>query len=208
MVAESIAKSWNCSESELCLAALVRRMAGGCQVALAEFYDRTSRLVYGLAYRIVLDVTCAEDITQDVYLQVWRSAGTFDGQRGTVTSWLVTIVRSRSLDRLRARRRQASLLQQDEAEIGSRSDPRPDPESASVAAARARQIQDALAALPPGERQAIELAYFDGFSHSEIVVKTGFALGTVKTRIRRGMARLRNSLDALPGLSGQELSSY
>ena len=186
-------------ESELHLASLVSRMACGSQDALAEFYDRTSRFIYGLAFNILREISSAEDATQDVYLQVWRTAASYDLRRGTVSAWLVTMVRSRATDRLRALHRRNALVAQEEGEIGLVADPRPDPECASVEASTARRIREALATLPPGERQTIELAYFAELTHSEIVLHTGFALGTVKTRIRSGMARLRNSLGAFPG---------
>jgi RNA polymerase sigma-70 factor (ECF subfamily) len=175
-------------------AGLVSQLALGNEHALAQLYDRTSRIVYGLALRILGDPSSAEDVTLEVYMQVWRTAKSYDPQRGTVSSWLVTLVRSRAIDWLRARKSRRAELEQDLDDVVGLRDPRPDPEHATVDASRARIVQDALAQLSPDQVQAIELAYFSGLSHSEISMRTGVPLGTVKTRIRLGMGHLRELL--------------
>ena len=176
------------------LARLVSKIAERDESALAQFYDESSRIVYGLALRMVRDAAAAEDITLEVFLQVWRSAGHYMSSRGSVTSWLAMLARSRSIDWLRSP--QARFAQQsdplDEAD-GFR-DFAPDPEHACVEAARSRAVQKGIVQLAPEQRQVIELAYFSGLSHSEIAGRLGQPLGTVKSRIRAGMSQLRVSV--------------
>jgi RNA polymerase sigma-70 factor, ECF subfamily len=173
---------------------LVSQLALGNEHALAQLYDETNRIVYGLALRILGDPSSAEDVTLEVYLQVWRTAKSYDPQRGKVSSWLVTLVRSRAIDWLRARKSRRAELEQNVDDVMGLRDPRPSPERATVDAGRARIVQNAMAKLPPDQVQAIELAYFSGLSHREISIRTGLPLGTVKTRIRLGMVRLRELL--------------
>jgi len=175
--------------------ALVTDVALGNEHALAQLYDQTNRIVYGLALRIVKDPSSAEDIALEVYLQVWRTAGSYNPQRGSVTAWLVTLVRSRAIDWLRARKSRRSELEQDMDQVADLRDPRPSPEHHTVQAGRARIVKDAMAKLSPDQVQAVELAYFSGLSHSEISQRTGLPLGTVKTRIRLGMAHLKEMLE-------------
>lgn len=180
------------------LTTLIDRMAEGDQAALAEFYDSTSRLIYGLTLRVLGDVSTAEEVLLDVYTQVWRQASSYDGSRGAPLAWLTTIGRTRAIDRLRSgwqdRSRKESLetLTEAVAEGGS-------PEDASVDAERQRFVRQALAALSPEQRQVIELAYYSGLSHSEIAAKLDQPLGTVKTRTRLGMMKLREALAPLFG---------
>jgi RNA polymerase sigma-70 factor (ECF subfamily) len=162
--------------------------------ALAQLYDATSGAVYGFSLRILKDPSSAEEVTIEVYLQVWRTAKRYDPQRGTVSSWLMTLARSRAIDCLRARKSRRAELEQDVNEVAGLCDTRPSPEQASFDAARTRIIRNAMAALSPDQRQAIESAYFSGFSHSEIASRSGLPLGTVKTRIRSGMLQLRELL--------------
>lgn len=173
---------------------LVARLAGGDEQALACLYDSTNRIVYGLALRILGDPSSAEDVTMEVYLQVWRTAESYDRQRGTVSSWLVTLVRSRAIDCLRSRKARRAELEENVDEVANLRDSRPDPELASVEAGRSRIVQKAMANLSPDQREAIELAYFSGLSHAEVAAQTGLPLGTVKTRIRLGMLHLRKLL--------------
>lgn len=178
------------------LTALIRRMAEGDQAALAEFYDTTSRLIYGLTLRVLGDVSTAEEVLLDVYAQVWRQAGSYDGTRGAPLAWLTTIGRTRAIDRLRSgwqdRSRKESLETLTEAVSEGAS-----PEDTSVDAERQRFVRQALAALSPEQRQVIELAYYSGLSHSEIAAKLNQPLGTVKTRTRLGMMKLREALAPL-----------
>jgi RNA polymerase sigma-70 factor, ECF subfamily len=178
---------------------LVARLAGGDENAMAELYDRTNRIVYGLALRILGDPSTAEDITMEVYLQVWRKAAHYNPQRGSVLSWLVTLVRSRSIDSLRRRKARRAEFEDSVDDVPGLRDSRPGPELASVEAGRSRIVQRAMADLDPDQRKAIELAYFSGLSHSEVALQTGLPLGTVKTRIRLGMLHLRRLLEPYAG---------
>ena len=176
-------------------AAYLRRCAEGDQAGLAALYDESSRYVYGLALRILRDTADAEEITIDVYAQVWRSAGAFAAQRGSVMSWLVTLTRSRSIDRLRTqsaklRRKEETL----ETQFSLQDDSDTPEESASLAQEKKR-IREALNQLSPEQRELLELAYYGGLSHTELAAKLGQPLGTVKTRIRLGMTKLRQLLD-------------
>ena len=175
-------------------AALVARIADGDEVALARLYDSMNRLVYGMALRIVREPSAAEDVTLEVFLQVWRTAAKYASSRGTVASWLATLARSRSIDWLRSP--QARFVQQSNPleEVAGLSDGAPDPEYSSIEAGRTRVIRRTMQTLPPEQRQTIELALFSGLSHSEIAGRLGLPLGTVKARIRLGMSRLRESL--------------
>jgi len=167
--------------------------ARGDQMALAHLYDGTSRIVYGLILRIVTDPAAAEDVLLEVYLQVWRQAQTFD-LRGKPLSWLLMIARSRALDALRSRAAKEASQQQPLEQASTISDPAPSPEECSALAQRRILVQSALSALPPEQREVIELAFFSGLSHAEIADRLGCPLGTVKTRIRLAMARLRSAL--------------
>jgi RNA polymerase sigma-70 factor (ECF subfamily) len=171
----------------------VERVASGDADALARLYDGTASLVYGLALRVLRDAGGAEEITADVYMQVWREAARYDAVRGSAVRWLLTLTRSRAIDRLRAgasqRARHAPL---DEA--AAVHDTAPGPEHAATEGERRRLVRAALARLSAEQREAIELAYFRGMSHSEIAAHLGAPLGTVKTRIRLSVDHLRNAL--------------
>jgi RNA polymerase sigma-70 factor (ECF subfamily) len=176
-------------------------MAGGEHAALAELYDATSHLVFGLALRILGDRDAAEDAVIEVYTQAWRDARAYDGGRGTPASWLMTLTRSRAIDLLRGRRRElATDPLESAADVASSL---PDPEQANADAERHRFVRDALSSLSREQREPIELAYFGGLSHTEIAMKLGQPLGTIKTRIRLGMMRLREALEHLsPAAAG------
>jgi RNA polymerase sigma-70 factor (ECF subfamily) len=181
---------------EAALAALVARAAEGDQMALAALYDATSALVYGLALRILRDQYAAEDVTSDVYTQVYRQVSRYDTKRGTPTAWLLTLTRSRAIDRLRQ-----------EAQRQKREEPlekttcRPSlttgPEEGSATTEVRRLVRQALALLTSEQWQVIELAYYSGLSHNEIAATLGQPLGTVKTHIRTGMMLLREYLRPL-----------
>jgi len=181
-------------------AALIARCAQGDQNALAHLYDATAAQVNGLALRILADRETAEEITGDVYLQVWRQAASYDAQRGSPLAWLLTITRSRAIDRLRAaagERKQTAPF-----ELGLKTPSgEPDPEESTTLAQRGRVVRAALDRLSREQREAIELAFFRGLSHAEIADTLGAPLGTVKTRIRLGMCRLREVLAAQGGMT-------
>jgi len=148
----------------------------------------------GLRCSILGDSSAAEDVTLEVCLQVWRVAKTYDPERGAVSSWLVTLTRSRAIDSLRSRQARRASLEQSLEQVPAPLDLRSDLEELSIDAAQTHMTQSCLEELPVDQRQAIELAYFSGLSHAEIAVRTGLPLGTVKTRIRLGMLHLRERL--------------
>lgn len=174
---------------------LVRRIAGGDQAAMADLYDQTNPIVYGLALRILADPSAAEDVMVEVYAQLWRQAAEYDALRGSPSAWLLTMTRSRAIDARRARGRDRATETLDAA--GELTSDAPGPEALTVAAERHRFVQGALAQLSGELRQLIELAYFGGLSHSEIAARLDQPLGTVKTRIRSAMAQLRSLLAPL-----------
>lgn len=178
---------------------LIGRIAGGEQQALAQFYDQTSRLVYSIALRVVGNPADAEEVTLDVYSQVWRSAADYSSQRGTPTAWLIMMARSRALDRVRSR----EVRQGRETGLDAVAEARSSGESAEESALMGQmkqRVRSALSLLSAEQRQAIEMAFFGGLSHSELAEKLGEPLGTVKTRIRSGMLRLRQALSAKGGV--------
>ncbi len=172
----------------------VRRVAGGAGEALAELYDRHSRPVYSLALRVLGDQSDAEDVTQDVFTQAWRQASRYDAARGAVGAWLLNMARSRAIDRLRARRGQPAATIDATPLLASLPDGGPAPDVVADSIDSASRVRSALNDLPLVQRLAIELAYFEGLSHSEIAERLEQPLGTVKTRIRLGLLRLRDAL--------------
>lgn len=174
---------------------LLQRSAAGDESAFASLYDETSSLVYSLAMRMLANVEDAEEVTLDVYNQAWRIAANFDATRGTVTAWLMTMARTRSLDKLRARASRQKNIDAMPAHFDAPSSG-VNPEDQSAAAEQRRIVISALGQLPEDQRKALELAYFHGLSHSELAESLGEPLGTVKTRIRLGMLKLRELLTA------------
>ena len=168
-------------------------MARGDHDALGELYDRHGRLVYSLALRIVRDQSDAEDIAQEVFSQAWRLAGRYDAARGSVLGWLLTLTRSRAIDRLRARRTRPEPASDDSKldEIADRLVPM---DEQLAWAGQAAQIRAALDGLSPLQRVAIDLAFYEGLTHAEIAERLELPLGTVKTRIRQGLLTLRDRL--------------
>ena len=176
---------------------LIGRMADGDESALAALYDLWSARVHTVAFWILKDSDDAEDVVEETFWQAWRSAGRFDRQRASASTWILMIARSRSLDRLRAQRRRAerttaaaSALIEDMGDAGPVASQAEVPESGA-------QLAGALEALPPDQRAALELAYFRGMSHAEIAEHTAQPLGTVKTRIRLAIQKLRQQLALL-----------
>lgn len=172
--------------------AALERMARGDQAGLAEIYDRHGRLVYSLALRIVRDRGDAEDVTQDVFVQAWRQASRFDTTRGNVAAWLLTMARSRAIDLIRRRRVRPQPGADDMVMETKDASPAPDVQFEWVQ--RAEVIQEAMGALPLLQRLAIELAFFEGLTQAEIAEQLEVPLGTVKTRIRQGLLKLRDRL--------------
>ena len=182
------------------LIGLVEQIAQGEQAALGTLYDTTNRLIYGLILRVLGEASAAEEVLLDVYTQVWRQAASYDTQRGSPLAWLTTIARSRAIDRLRSgwqtQQRQESLDVVTDRETVAAS-----PEEMTVMSERQRIVRQAMSVLSPEQREVIELAYYSGLSHSEIAAKLNQPLGTVKTRTRLGMMKLRDALT--PILGGQ-----
>jgi RNA polymerase sigma-70 factor, ECF subfamily len=177
------------------LAALIKSLASGDQSAMTTLYDATSRLVYGLALRILNEAPAAEEVLLDVYTQVWRQAAQYDAKRGAPLAWLTTIARSRAIDRLRSGQHERQLKQPLEStEMATATAPGASAEDFTVAAEMQKLVRAALETLPTEQREVIELAYYGGLSHSEIAVKLGQPLGTVKTRTRLAMMKLREAL--------------
>lgn len=173
----------------------VAAMARGERQALARFYDEFSRPVYSLAARMLGDQVEAQDLVQEIFLQVWLTAGSYEPGRGTVFSWLVTLTRNRAIDRIRKRRRRADLLAGAAPELQpAGTDNEADSASALWLRERAGAVQAALADVPPDQKQAIELAYFGGLTQQEIAARLNEPLGTIKARIRRGLLRLKDRL--------------
>lgn len=171
--------------------ALMARAGAGDQGAVGELYDRYGRQVYALALRMLRDGAAAEDVTQDVFLKVWRSAARFDSERGRVATWILHIAYTTTVDAVRARRRAMPGRFDDMAdELDTGADPAGDAETAVMGA----QVKTALMRLPAEQRQALELAYFGALTQQEIAGRLGIPLGTVKGRVRLGLEALRQFL--------------
>jgi RNA polymerase sigma-70 factor (ECF subfamily) len=177
---------------------LVRRMAGGEEPAAALLYDRYGAALYAVAYRITGQKADAEEVVLEAFAQAWRDAARFEPARGSVAAWLTMISRSRALDQVRSRDRRERLNSSAAREDQSRSPAMgswdPDPAYQVEHGERQKRVAEALQALTPVQRQAIEMAYYDGLSQSEIAERLNEPLGTVKTRVRLGMMKLRDIL--------------
>jgi RNA polymerase sigma-70 factor (ECF subfamily) len=180
------ARSWTDDQ------AAVSRMAAGDHDAVAELYDRHGRLLYTMALRITRDGGDAEDVVQDVFAQAWRQAGRFDAARGNVVAWLVTLTRTRAIDVLR--RRRARPPRHDSDEIPEAIDDAPRQDDVIELSSRADSVRKALESLPFLQRMAVELAFYEGLTHSEIAARLEIPLGTIKTRVRQGLLKLRDQL--------------
>jgi RNA polymerase sigma-70 factor (ECF subfamily) len=172
--------------------ALVALVARGDETALGELYDRVGRVAFGIALRVVRDRQLAEDAVQEGFLAVWRSAATFRAERGKASTWIVTLVHRRAVDIVRrSERRPAGPLDTDR-EIA---DPAGTAEEEAWLGFERQRVLRALAALPDAQREALELAYYGGYSQSELAERLGVPLGTIKSRMFAGLARLRELLD-------------
>lgn len=172
---------------------VIGRVAGRDPAGLELLYDRYATLVYSLALRILRDAADAEDVTQEVFAQVWTQAARFDASRGVVAAWITIIARSRALDRLRRRGAVPNRQAADEA-LADIPDPAPSVELMAATSEQVSSARDALAQLPPEQRLAIELAYFEGLTQAQIAARTATPLGTVKTRMRAGLQRIRDAV--------------
>lgn len=172
-------------------------MANGDERAASLLYDRHGGAMFGLAVRMVGEAADAEEVVIDAFGQAWRDAARFDRARGTVAGWLTTIVRTRALDLIRARGRRSrmtdSAASQTDAPVGM-GEGFADPDAQVANAERAGAVSVALDALPEAQRRVIELAFFEGLTHHEVSERLAEPLGTVKTRIRLGMQKLRDML--------------
>jgi RNA polymerase sigma-70 factor (ECF subfamily) len=179
-------------------ASLVGRMATGDDRALGALYDRWHPVVHGVVARLLRQPDEVEDVVEETFWQAWRQASRFDPTRGAVQTWLLTIARSRALDRVRSlRRRREEPLEGDDGQIVFQLTAASDPGLDAEASERSAIVGAALSGLPPEQREALELGYFGGLSQTEIAERTGQPLGTVKTRMRLAMQKLRSQLQIL-----------
>jgi RNA polymerase sigma-70 factor (ECF subfamily) len=173
--------------------ALVALVARGDDGALGELYDRYGRVAFGLARRILRDAALAEDAVQDAFLAVWRTAGRFVPERAQARTWLLTIVHRRAVDLVRREERRRTEPVEDAPEETG-----PDTAELAWLGLERDRVRAALSRLPDQQREALELAYFDGFTQSQLAERLGEPLGTIKSRMFNGLARLRELLNEGP----------
>lgn len=167
-------------------ARLILSVRSGDPLAMGELYDRYSSLVYSVALRVLGDAGAAEDVLQEIFMQLWRKPGVFDSARGSLGAWLAVIARNRAIDTIRKRKPETDI----EDVIVS---VEPDLAGEAERKRAAEQVRRKLAEMPELQRSALEMAYFEGLTHSEIAAKTGTPLGTIKTRIRTALTSLRTA---------------
>lgn len=174
------------------LAGLLARSARGDQAAFASLYDATAPRVLGLVLRVLRDPAQAEEVTQEVFLEVWRTASRFDHGRGSALSWLLTMAHRRAVDRVRS----AEAASRNETTYHRQNPAVEHDETAEAAEAslEARRVRGALDALTDVQREALELAYFGGYTHTEVAAMLDLPVGTAKTRIRDGLIRMRDAM--------------
>lgn len=168
---------------------LIRRVMAGDETALATLYDRYSGVVYSAANRILNDNGATEEVLQDIFYQLWRTASNFDESRGGLAGWLLVSARNRAIDRLRRRKPSENI--DDEKPVAVKSNL----ETEIAQSEMMEKVKGVLQALPETQRAALELAYFEGLTHTEIAQRTGEPLGTVKTRLRSALQTLRQALN-------------
>jgi RNA polymerase sigma factor (sigma-70 family) len=175
--------------------ALLNAIAGGAVWAMDSLYQRYSRILYSLAYRMVADHQVAEDLLQDAFLAVWRRATTYSPQSGAARSWLISIMHHRTIDYLRRVRRRSSIQEAplEELELNE-STAHPDAWDSAWQSVKSSHVRAALMQIPTEQRMVIELAYFQGWTHSEIAAGTQIPLGTIKARMRLGLLHLKKVL--------------
>lgn len=167
-------------------AALIARMRAGDESAMADLYDRYSGVVYGVALRVLGNTATAEDLLQEVFLQLWRNPPAFDANRGRLAPWLAVIARNRAIDLLRKRPPEDDI---DDLPISTGVNL----ENDAAQRLAIERVRGALARLPQEQRKALEMAFFEGMTHTEIASKTGEPLGTIKTRIRSGLLAVKKA---------------
>jgi RNA polymerase sigma-70 factor (ECF subfamily) len=174
------------------LAELFRRCARGDEQAFAAVYDATAGRVHGLVLRVVRDPAQAEEVTQETFLEAWRTASRFDPDRGSAVSWLLTLAHRRAVDRVRS----AEAAHRRDATYHDQNRPVEHDSTAEAATTRieAQRVRTAMATLTHVQREALELAYFGGYTHTEVATMLDLPVGTAKTRIRDGLIRLRDAL--------------
>ncbi len=157
---------------------------------MAQLYARYSSVVYAVALRVLGDTAAAEDVLQEIFIQLWRNPGAFDSGRGNLAPWLAVITRNRAVDSLRKRRPQTEISE-------TTVSVEPDLASQADRGRAMEKVRAVLKDMPQAQRSSLEMAYFEGYSHSEIAEKTGEPLGTVKTRIRNGLMLLRKAVETI-----------
>jgi len=169
--------------------ALLSAIRSGDDSAMAALYDRYSSVVYSVALRILSDTAAAEDVLQEVFMQLWRNPAKFDASRGALAPWLAVIARNRAIDTLRKRHPESDM---DDVVVSVL----PDMAGGAERSRAMEKVRSVLAGMPVAQRSALEMAYFEGLTHTEIAAKSGEPLGTVKTRIRSGLMALRKAFEA------------
>ena len=190
-VVEIIVDQQTAEESQ---AQLLLRIAAQDAQALAEFYDLTAKPLFSLAVRILGDVSEAEEVIQDVFVQIWKNAPSFDPLLAPAFHWALSITRHRSIDRLRSRQRRARLIENLETDAAANAPASAGADQDALAAEDTAAVRATLGTLPAEQRRVIEMAFFGGLTHQDIAKALNEPLGTVKARIRRGLLKLRDSL--------------
>jgi RNA polymerase sigma-70 factor (ECF subfamily) len=174
------------------LPSLLRRSARGDQAAFADLYDATAARLHGLVLRVIRDPAQADEVTQEAFLDIWRTASRFDPERGSAISWMLTIAHRKAVDRVRsaeaATRREATYHDR------NRTVAHDETAEAATAALEATRVRHAMSSLTEVQREAIELAYFGGYTHTQVATMLDLPVGTAKTRIRDGLIRLRDAM--------------
>lgn len=178
---------------------LLKRIAQGDRQSFEQFYDRFSRVLFTVAYRLLGNQEAAEDVLQEVFVQIWDKAPRYDPSRGKPLTWAITLTRYRAIDLLRSLRRRGQLY--DDAKQEAQAEEQFDDRSSFLAVAAGERhafVREAIEKLPPDQREAIELAFFSSLTHAEIAERLNQPLGTIKARIRRGLIRLRGLIGPRP----------
>jgi RNA polymerase sigma-70 factor (ECF subfamily) len=191
---ESIVDQPSAEEAQ---AQLLHRVAAQDAQALAELYDLTAKPLFSLALRILGDVSEAEEVIQDVFVQIWKNASSFDPLLGPAFHWALSITRHRAIDRLRARQRRARLIENLEEDTAANAPTGTASDEEALGAEDTAAVRSGLGGLPLDQRRVIELAFFGGLTHQQIAETLNEPLGTIKARIRRGLLKLRESLSAI-----------